>query len=104
MKRIIVRFEFPKATSKQFDQTWKDLKDKGYEHPNGLLFHSEAPTSDGKWFICDLWESEQAFNEFSKILMPLLEKNKLEMVKPDIMPAHFIYQNVYQTQMEGVLS
>lgn len=104
MKRVIVRFDFPKGNSKQFDEVWNDIKAKGYEHPNGLLFHTEAPAADGKWFVCDLWESEQAFNEFGKVLMPLLEKNKIQGVKPQIMPAHMVYQNVYQTQIEGVLS
>ena len=104
MKKIIVRFEFPKGTQKQYDAVWDDLKAKGYEHPQGLLFHTGAPMANGNWFVCDLWESEQAFNEFGKILMPIIEKQKFQDAKPEIMPAHFVYQNVYQTQREGVLS
>ncbi len=103
MKRIIVRFEIPKGTQKQYDAIWDDLKAKGNEHPMGLIFHTGAPTANGNWFICDLWESEQAFNDFSKVLMPIMEKQKIQGVKPEIMQAHFVYQNIYQTQKEGVL-
>lgn len=104
MNRIIVHFDFPQGTQKQYDAVWDDLKAAGYEHPQGLIFHTGAPKPDGGWFVADLWESKQAFDEFGKILMPLIEKQKLEAAQPRIMTPHFIYQNVYQTQREDILS
>ena|ERR1700739_885990 len=102
--RIMVHFDFPKGTQKQYDGVWDDLKASGYEHPNGLIFHAGAPKQEGGWFVLDIWESQKAFDDFGKVLMPLIQKHGLDAVPPRIMKPHLTYQNVYQTQREGVLS
>jgi hypothetical protein len=104
MNRIIVNFDFPNGTQQQYDAVWDELKASGYEHPKGLIFHTGAPKPNGGWFVVDLWESQQAFDEFGKILMPIIQKQNFENVQPTIMKPHFILQNVYQTQREEVLS
>jgi hypothetical protein len=72
--------------------------------PQGLIFHTGAPNPSGGWFVVDLWESRQTFDEFTKVLMPFIEKSKMDAVQPKIMTPHFILQNIYQTQREEVLS
>ena len=52
--------------------------------------------ADGGLFVTDVWESEQAFNEFGKFLMPLLEKLDIPRVQPTIMPAYYVYEAMHE--------
>lgn len=100
MKKIIVQFNFPKCTQQQYDQVWNDLRAKGYENPSGLIFHVGGATKNGGWSVTDIWDSKAQFENFSKILMPIMEKNKIPAAEPNIMIAHYIYQHVYQNIRE----
>jgi Antibiotic biosynthesis monooxygenase len=87
MEKVVVVFEFPGGTAQQFDATWAEMRKQGYDHPKGLLHHVGAPTDKG-WLVVDTWESEAAFNEFSKVLMPIVAKAGFPQAKPRIMPIH----------------
>lgn len=92
MKQVVVHFEFPNTSQKQYNAAWDEIRKSGNPNPKGLLFHVGAPMPDGGLFVTDVWESEQAFNNFGKILMPLLEKLDIPRVKPEIMPAFYVYE------------
>lgn len=92
MKQVVVHFEFPNTSLQQYDATWDGLKKSGNANPRGLLFHVAAPMADGGLFVTDVWESEQAFTDFGKILMPLLEKVDIPRVQPTILPAYNVYE------------
>jgi len=42
--------------------------------------------------IVDVWESKEAFAEYSKILVPLIQKTGKNFPEPKIIPAHYFYQ------------
>ena len=104
MKKVIVHFDIPKGTQKQYDQIWEDLRSAGYENPKGLIFHVGGPKPNGGWMVTDVWDSENDFQQFSKILMPIIQRNNLQEAKPEIMPAHYVFQHVFQHLKEDVLS
>ena len=88
MKKIMVLFDFPGATTKQYDDAWTDITAAGHEHPKGLLSHAGAPTPNGDLMVVDVWESEQHFKDFGTVLMPIIQKIGLGDVKPTILPVH----------------
>jgi hypothetical protein len=99
MKKVIVQFDFPEGTRKQYDQVWNDIRASGNDHPKGLLFHTGAPNPNGGWFVLDLWESEQAFQEFGKVLVPFIQKNGFPMVTPTIMEPAYVYEAHHESQL-----
>jgi hypothetical protein len=56
MKNVVVHFDFPELKPEQYDAVWNDLKAKGYDHPQGLLFHVGAPTPSGGFLVTDVWQ------------------------------------------------
>lgn len=92
MKQVLVLFNAIGGTAGQYDQVWEDLRAAGQEHPRGLISHAGAAKPDGDWVVADVWESKEAFAEFSKILMPIISKNNLTPKDgPMILPAHYVY-------------
>lgn len=96
MKQVVIHFEFPNTSQQQYKAAWDELKKSGQPNPKGLLFHVGAPMADGGLFVTDVWESEQAFTEFGKILMPILEKLDIPRVKPTIMPVYYLYEHMQE--------
>ena len=92
MKKVLVQFDLPGMTTKQYDQVWRDLKAIEQSNPKGLLHHFGAPTTNG-FKVVDVWESEDRFNAFGKTLMPILEKNKAPKTAPKITPLHYEYNS-----------
>jgi hypothetical protein len=47
----------------------------GGQFPVGGLYHAEGPTADGGWWTFNVWESEDAFQQFHRdILHPVLDE------------------------------
>lgn len=90
MKKVVVQFDFRGMTTKQYDQSWVEIRKAGHTHPKGLIHHFGAPTSNGM-LIVDLWESAERFEAFGKTLMPILEKLQIPKTKPTILPLHYEY-------------
>ncbi len=86
----MVQFNTPGMTAKQYDQIWADLRAAGQENPKGLLYHVGAQDGNN-WVVVDTWESEEAFNEFGKTLIPLLSKNGVQENQPKVLPLHNEY-------------
>jgi hypothetical protein len=87
MEKVAVIFEFPNGTAQQYDAAWDALRKQGYDHPKGLLHHIGFQKDKG-WMVVDSWESEAAFNEFSKVVLPIITKVGLPNVQPRILPIH----------------
>jgi hypothetical protein len=84
MEKILVQFAFTSLTAAQYDRVWEDLRQAGFENPDGMIHHFGA-FSDTGWLITEVWESEQQFNEFGKTLMPFLEKNAVPITQPIVL-------------------
>jgi len=91
MKKVVVLFNAPGSTSAQYDKVWDGLRAAGESNPKGLLSHVGAAKPDGSWFVCDVWESEEDFKEFSKVLMPIIATSGMSSSEPMVLPAHYVY-------------
>lgn len=88
----MIQFDFPEGTAELYDRVWEDLKAAGHENPKGLLYHVGAPKPSGGWLVVDVWESEQAFQEFGQTLLPIIQKHGIPQVQPAVFPVHNIYE------------
>lgn len=90
MKKIVAQFNVVGLTTQQYSQVNKDLKAAGKGKPSGRLYHVAAQQADG-FFMTEVWESEEAFNEFGETLIPILVKNGITPAQPATMlPVHNI--------------
>ena len=90
MKNVVVLFNAPGFTAKQFDQVWDDLRAAGQAHPKGLISHVGFAKPDGSWSVVDIWESMEAFAEFGKTVGPIIQKAGGNVPEPMVLPAHFV--------------
>jgi len=89
MGKILVQFTFPNSGVKIYEGVIKDLAVAGHGNIPERLYHVTAP--QGKdWHVTDVWESEEAFNKFGEIMVPILIKNGGTPVPPLILPVHNI--------------
>ncbi|WP_230211126.1 antibiotic biosynthesis monooxygenase [Streptomyces kaniharaensis] len=51
----------------------------------GLISHTAGPTPTG-WFVVDVWESEEAFQRFGEIIIPILRELGVPNVQPKVYP------------------
>jgi hypothetical protein len=52
----------------------------------GLLVHVAGEGTEG-FRVVDVWESEEAFNQFGETLLPILQEVGIE-VSPDVYPGY----------------
>ena len=90
MKKVMVQFSIPGMTVKQYNQCWDEMRKTGYGNPNGLLHHVGAQQGNNM-VVVDVWESEEAFNKFGEVLMPIFIKVGVVPVKPVITPVVYDY-------------
>jgi hypothetical protein len=71
----------------KYDEVIRELDAAGAGHPVGRLHHS-CFGPDGNLMVYEVWESQQAFEDFGQVLMPILERAGIDPGKPDVMPVH----------------
>lgn len=96
MKKVVVIFSAPDFTAENYDQVWDDLRAAGHANPKGLISHVGFAKPEGGWMVVDVWESEEAFYEFGKTLMPIIQKTGVAVPPPQMRPAHYVL--VQQTE------
>ena len=77
------------VTPEQYDQIVEKLNLGGKAAPGGI-FHIAGPM-EGGMRVVDVWESREAFIEFSKTLLPIIEKTGVNVPEPTILPAYYVY-------------
>jgi hypothetical protein len=78
----------PKSLSAaQYDEAITELEAAGAGHPVGRIHHS-CFGPDGDLMIYEVWASQHAFEEYGKVLMPILHKIGIDPGTPDVMPVH----------------
>ena len=87
MSHIMAIFETPGMTAEQYDRVDTELKAIGMTKPDGRLFHVATPI-DGGWLVTDIWQSTELLDQFSKVLVPILEANGIPAVQPKIYPVY----------------
>lgn len=100
MEKAVVIFESPTFNAKEYDGVWDDLRAAGQEHPKGLISHVGFAKPEGGWMVVDVWESAEAFNEFGKTLLPIIQKNATgDIPQPKFYTAHKVYEPQSETAL-----
>ena len=86
---IAVYFHPAKMNAKSYDEAMRRLAEAGQGKPKGRRHHSCFGTGESL-MVYDVWESQEAFDAFGAILMPILQEISLDPGQPDIMPVHNI--------------
>lgn len=89
MQKVVVIFQ-GNVTAQDYDKIWDDLRAAGYSHPKGLLSHVGFAKPEGGWSVLEIWESADAFNEFSKTLIPIIQKVGKDVPPPQVIPAYYV--------------
>ncbi len=87
MSQIVAIYETPNMTAEQYDRIDSELQSIGMTKPDGRLYHVSAPIENG-WYVTDVWQSTELLDQFSKILIPILEKNGVQPKPPRIYQIH----------------
>jgi hypothetical protein len=90
---IVAVFQDPSLTQKEYDDVIHSMMN-GKSKPEspsdwpvkGLLAHVAGQGSNG-FRVVDVWESEEAFNQFGQTLMPIFQKIGIT-TQPEVYPAH----------------
>jgi hypothetical protein len=91
MQNVVALFTSKEFTAPLYDKVWEDLKSAGFSNPKGLLSHVAYVNADGGIDVVDVWESADAFAEFGKALVPIMQKSGVNLPEPKIIPAHNFY-------------
>jgi hypothetical protein len=84
---IATYFRPQSLTALQYDEAIRELEAAGFANPAGRVHHSCFGT-DNALMVYEVWESQQAFDEFGPTLMPILHKAGIDPGTPDVMPVH----------------
>ncbi len=85
MKKIVALFNVVGYTAEQFSLVIKDLEAAGKLKDPAYIHRIVAQQTDGL-LIIDVWESEEALNEFGETLTPILIKNGVTPARPIVLP------------------
>jgi hypothetical protein len=90
---IIAVFDIPGMTQAQYEEgTNKVNKGRGLVKASsdwpvpGLIAHIAGPGPAG-WHVTDVWDSEESFNQFGEIILPILRDLGFGDVQPKVFPA-----------------
>ena len=89
---VLMVHDVPGGTKEQYDAVASRLTDgRGLNSPGdwpggGLLAHAAGPTDNG-WRVVDVWESEDAFQRFGAVIVPILQDVGMAG-QPQLFPLH----------------
>src|SRR5262249_45440401 len=78
----------PKSmNAEQYDDIIKRLADAGPGSPDGRTTHGCLGEGD-RLHVLDVWESQEKFERFGAVLMPILADVGVDPGNPDVRPVH----------------
>ncbi|HUQ62837.1 MAG TPA: hypothetical protein VM121_03685 [Acidimicrobiales bacterium] len=89
---VVMVHDSPGGTAEQYEQIVARLTDgKGLNSLSdwpveGILSHVAGPTDNG-WRVVDVWESEEAFQRFGEVIIPVLQEVGMPG-QPQLSPVH----------------
>jgi hypothetical protein len=84
---IATYFHPESLTAQQYDEAIRELEAAGAANPPGRVHHSCFGPGNAL-MVYEVWESQQAFEEYGPVLMPILHKVGIDPGTPDVMPVH----------------
>jgi hypothetical protein len=87
--KIAVYFHPKSLSQQQYGSAIAELEAAGASHPAGRVHHS-CFGPEGDLMVYEIWESQQAFEEYGHVLMPILQRTGIDPGTPDVMAVHNI--------------
>jgi hypothetical protein len=84
---LAIYFHPKSLTAKQYDHANTELAALAADRPAGRSHHSCFGPDDGL-MVYEVWDSQQAFEEYGKVLIPVLTKIGIDPGAPDVMAVH----------------
>ena len=89
---IVVRFTPAGLTAEQYGRAVRLLEDQGAFPPEGLDYHV-CFGEDGDLRVSEIWDSEEQFAAFGKVLTPVLAEVGITRAEA---PVHFAVHNIFK--------
>ena len=89
---IVVRFTPAGLTAEQYGRAVRMLEDQGAFPPEGLDYHV-CFGADGDLRVSEIWDSEEQFAAFGKVLTPVLAEVGITRAEA---PVHFAVHNIFK--------
>jgi Antibiotic biosynthesis monooxygenase len=86
---LAIYFHPKSLTAEQYDRAITELAAVAADHPAGRSHHS-CFGPDDDLMVYEVWESQEAFEEYGKVLMPVLNRIGIDPGAPDVMSVHNI--------------
>ena len=88
---ILARFTSASGmNAKKYDDVMPKIEASGQWPPDGMQYHV-AFEADGVFRVSEIWESQAKFEAFGQRLMPILQKEGIELAgPPEVLPVHNI--------------
>jgi hypothetical protein len=86
---LAIYFHPKSLTTEQYDRAITELTALAADRPAGRSHHS-CFGPDDDLMVYEVWESQQAFEEYGKVLMPVLTRIGIDPGAPDVTPVHNI--------------
>jgi hypothetical protein len=84
---LTISFSPKSLSTSQYDEIIRRLAAAGAGAPSGRLFHTcFGPANHLR--VVDVWASQEQFDKFGAVLMPLMKEMGLDPGVPDIQPQH----------------
>ena len=74
-----------------YDDVIKRLEAAGVGSPKGRSHHSSFGPA-GALMVYDVWDSQEDFDAFGAVLMPILAEVGVDPGQPQVMPVHNVIQ------------
>ncbi|MBI3959288.1 MAG: hypothetical protein HY328_10810 [Chloroflexi bacterium] len=78
-------------TAAQYDEIVRRLEEAGAGAPPGRLYHVCCGEGD-QLRVTDVWESDQTFQRFGQVLMPILQQVGVDPGQPAIDRVHNVIE------------
>jgi heme-degrading monooxygenase HmoA len=91
---VVVTVTIPETTTDQYDEVFKKTNPDGKAAVGGT-FHVVAENGEGGLFMCDVWDSEEAFQKFmaTQIGPAVAASGNTQTPEIKIMQVHQIVQS-----------
>jgi hypothetical protein len=74
-------------TATKYDELLQRLQAAGMGSPSGRLYHTCFGPKD-QIRVVDVWASQEQFDKFGSVLMPIMASMGIDAGVPDIQPQH----------------
>ena len=75
-------------TGEKFDEVHRRLAAAGQAEPDGRTYHCGMQIGPNV-HVFDVWESQEQFDRFGEVLMPILQELGIDVGEPHVAPVRY---------------